>query len=97
VQLENSVDDISVEHNASPAKLDIMGVYDWPVWNKEVSTFAWTYDKAEVCYLLDGAATITPQDGVPVRIEAGDLVIFPKGMICTWQIHEAVSKHYEFK
>ena len=91
------MDDITVEHNASPAKLDIMGVYDWPVWSKEVSTFEWSYDKEEVCYLLEGAATITPQDGVPVDIEAGDLIRFPKGLRCTWQIHAAVSKHYEFK
>ena len=88
---------ITVEHNASPAKLEVMGVYDWPVWSKEVSTFPWTYDKNEVCYLLEGAATITPQHGAAVNITEGDLVTFPKGMSCTWQIHQAVSKHYEFK
>ena len=91
------MDDITIEHNASPMKLEIMGVYDCPVWDKEVSTFAWTYDKEEVCYLLEGAATVTPQGGVPVNIEAGDLVRFPKGLQCTWQIHAAVSKHYQFK
>lgn len=88
---------ITVEHNASPAKLEVMGVYDWPVWSKEVSTFPWTYDKNEVCYLLEGEATITPQHGAAVHIKEGDLVTFPKGMSCTWQIHQAVSKHYEFK
>ncbi|MEK7797095.1 MAG: cupin, partial [Pseudomonadota bacterium] len=36
------MDPILVEHNPSPAKLDVIGVYDWPIWNKEPSTFPWT-------------------------------------------------------
>lgn len=88
---------ITVEHNPAPAKLDVMGVYDWPVWSKEVSTFPWTYDKNEVCYLLEGAVTVTPQHGAPVKIEAGDLVTFTKGLACIWQVHQAVRKHYEFR
>jgi hypothetical protein len=27
---------------------------------------------------------------------SGDLVIFPKGMKCTWEIREDVKKHYNF-
>jgi hypothetical protein len=27
---------ISVEHDPSPMKLEIIGVYDWPIWTKEV-------------------------------------------------------------
>jgi len=92
------MDQILVEHHASPAKLDIMGVYDWPVWEKEVSTFPWTYDKQETCYILEGEAVITPDDGSePVTIEEGDLVIFPAGLSCTWEIIEDIEKHYQFK
>ena len=90
------MDQISVEHNASPAKLEVMGVYDWPVWSKEVSEFPWTYDKTETCYIYDGEATVTPEGGEPVKIGEGDLVIFPKGMRCQWQVHKAVNKHYNF-
>ncbi len=89
---------ILIEHHASPAKLDIMGVYDWPVWQKEVSVFPWTYDKQETCYILEGEAVITPDDGSePVTIEEGDLVIFPAGLSCTWEIIEDMEKHYQFK
>ncbi len=90
------MDRILVEHNPSTAKLDVMGVYDWPIWTKDVSTFPWTYDQQETCYLLEGDVTVTPEGGEPVRFGAGDLVIFPKGMSCTWEIHEPVRKHYNF-
>jgi len=88
---------ITVEHNPSPAKLDILGVEDWPIWEKEVSTFPWTYDKIEVCYLLEGRVTVTPNGGEPVEFGEGDLVNFPAGLSCTWEIHEPVRKHYMFK
>lgn len=88
---------ISVEHHASPAKLDILGVDSWPVWNKEVSRFDWHYEREEVCYILDGEAVVTPNEGEPVTITRGDLVHFPAGMACVWEITVAIEKHYTFK
>ena len=35
------MDKILVEKHASSAKLEVMGVYDWPIWRKEASTFPW--------------------------------------------------------
>ena len=90
------MDPILVEHNPSPMKLDVIGVYDWPIWNKEPSTFPWTYDQKETCYLLEGEAVVTPDGGEPVTIIEGDLVMFPAGMSCTWEIRRPVSKHYRF-
>ncbi len=90
------MDPILVEHNPSPMKLDVIGVYDWPIWNKEPSTFPWTYDQKETCYLLEGEAVVTPDGGAPVTIIEGDLVTFPAGMSCTWEIRRPVSKHYRF-
>lgn len=87
---------ITVEHNPSPAKLEVMGVYDWPIWSKEVSTFLWTYDQKETCYLLEGEVIVTPEGGQPVELQQGDLVVFPAGMQCTWDIRVAVRKHYDF-
>ncbi len=85
---------ITVEHNPSPAKLDVLFVDEWPLWDKEASTFAWTYDKKEMCYLLAGKAIVTPDGGEPVNIKAKDLVTFPKGMSCHWEIIKPVRKHY---
>jgi hypothetical protein len=86
--------DILIEHNPSPAKLDVIGVDDWPIWEKEVSTFPWTYDRRETCYILEGEAIVTPSGAAPVRIVQGDLVTFPAGMQCTWEIRSPVRKHY---
>jgi uncharacterized cupin superfamily protein len=87
---------ILIEHNPSPAKLDVIGVYDWPIWEKEVSRFPWTYDTRETCYLLEGDVIVTPDGGQPVRIQRGDLVTFPGGMSCVWEIRSPVRKHYRF-
>lgn len=87
--------DIFWEHKPSPAKLDVMGVYDWPIWEKEISTFQWTYEDTETCYLLAGEVVITPEDGEPVTFRKGDLITFAKGLRCTWDIRAPVRKHYD--
>ena len=90
------MESILVEKNASSMKLDVMGVYDWATWEKEVSEFPWEYNMTETAYIIDGKAIVTPEEGEPVEIERGDLVIFPKGMKCTWKILEDIEKHYNF-
>ena len=87
---------IQIEHNPAPAKLEVMGVYDWPIWQKEASTFPWAYDSNETCYILEGSVTVTPENGEPVTMGEADLVSFPKGMKCTWEIHTDIKKHYDF-
>jgi len=89
--------EIRVESNPSEERLAALGVRDWPIWEKEVSRFPWTYDSAEVCYLLQGEVVVTPEQGAPVHIRAGDLVRFPAGMSCTWDIRQPVRKHYCFE
>jgi hypothetical protein len=90
------LDPISYERNASPAKLDVMGIFDWPVWEKDVSTFPWTYTQQETCYFLAGEVVVTPEGGEPVTLRKGDLVVFPAGLRCTWEIRAPVRKHYQF-
>jgi uncharacterized protein len=87
---------IHIEHNPDAERLQSLGVSSWGIWTKEVSTFPWTYDEREVCYLLEGEVTVTPAGGTPVRIAKGDLVTFPAGMSCTWEICQPVRKHYRF-
>ncbi len=82
--------------NPDTGLLEKLGVFTWPIWSKEASTFPWVYDSEETCYLLEGDVTVTPREGEPIRLQAGDLVTFPAGMSCTWRIHRAVRKHYVF-
>ncbi|MCG6895930.1 MAG: cupin domain-containing protein [Thiocapsa sp.] len=87
---------IHCEHKPSPAKLEVLGVEDWPVWKKDPSTFPWRYDRAETCYIVRGRFRVTPQGGEPRTFGRGDLISFPAGLECTWEILEPVEKHYRF-
>ncbi len=62
----------------------------------EATSLDWTYDDKETCLLLEGEVTVTPDGGEPVKFGAGDLVVFPAGMDCRWDVHKAVRKHYRF-
>ena len=87
---------IIVERDPPQDRLDELGVFSWPIWEKEQSEFPWHYDANETCYLLEGSVVVTPEGGDPVEFGAGDLVSFPKGMSCTWDISSAVRKHFRF-
>lgn len=87
---------ILCEHKPSPAKLDVLNVDHWPIWKKEVSEFPWHYDKTETCYILRGRFLVTPDGGEPHEFKRGDLITFPTGLSCTWQVIEPVEKHYIF-
>lgn len=88
---------ISVQSQPSADALASLDVKHWPVWEKEVSNFDWFYDCEEVCYILTGEVTVTPQKGAPVIIKAGDLVTFPQGLACRWEITQPIRKHYQFR
>ena len=87
---------IRVERNPSQEKLKELGVSGWSIWTKEVSTFPWHYDVEETCYFLEGEVVVTPEGGEEVRVGKGDLVTFPRGMSCTWDVRKPVRKHYRF-
>ncbi|NJL01700.1 MAG: cupin domain-containing protein [Spirulinaceae cyanobacterium SM2_1_0] len=87
---------IAIEHQPSAERLQALGVSSWPIWSKEVSEFPWTYDETETCYLLAGRVVVTPLDDEPLTLTAGDLVTFPAGLSCLWQVIEPVRKHYSF-
>lgn len=80
----------------SKEELTEMDVENWPIWDKEPSVFDWSYDSRETCYILEGSAVVIPSSGDPVEIGRGDLVVFPEGMDCRWEIRDEIRKHYKF-
>lgn len=88
---------IQLEHNPEESRLKTLGIRSWPVWTCEVSEFPWTYDSKETCYILEGEVIVTPDGGKAVTIKAGDLVIFPAGMSCQWNVVKPIRKHYQFE
>lgn len=85
---------ITVEHNPSPAKLDVLAVDVWPLWEKDVAIFPWSYTATERCYILEGEAIVTPEGDAPVCLRRNDLVTFSAGLVCTWDIRKKIKKHY---
>ncbi len=79
----------------SEDKLQKLDVYSWPIWTKETSTFDWQYDDQETCYLLEGEVVVKTESG-EVSFGKGDLVTFPKGLKCVWEVKQPVRKHYTF-
>ncbi|NOT65824.1 MAG: cupin domain-containing protein [Methylotenera sp.] len=86
---------IIVEKNPAQTKLDTLGVSKWPTWQKEVSTFDWTFHEQEIAYILDGECVITPIGGAAVTFAKGDLVTFPAGMKASWEVKKPLHKHYK--
>jgi len=87
---------IRVERNPDRQRLEQLGVFDWAIWSKEISVFPWSYDCDETCYFIAGDVVVTPHGGDPVVMGKGDLVTFPAGLSCTWDIRREVRKHYRF-
>ena len=88
--------EIVIERNLSDGRVEALNVSSWPVWTKSVSEFPWSYDEPETCYFIEGEVVVTPVGGEPVHMKAGDYVVFPRGLKCTWKILANVKKHYQF-
>jgi len=71
-------------------------VGQWSVWECEPSTFDWHYSQTEVAYVYQGKVKVKTDSG-EVEINKGDLVTFPKGLGCTWNVIETIRKVYQFK
>ena len=105
---QSTTDDdiIQILHEPDSTFISSKGVLDWPTWSCPVSKFPWSYSETEVCYLIKGKVIITPvinnNNNEPsaspksATIAAGDYVTLSAGLSCTWDVIEAVEKHYMF-
>jgi uncharacterized cupin superfamily protein len=76
-------------------QIDRLGVSSWDTWGCEVSIFNWEYDTPETCYILEGEVTVKT-DEEEVHIGPGDLVTFPRGLKCVWEVKAPIRKHFKF-
>jgi uncharacterized protein len=79
----------------SPEEVAKLNLYNWGEWECGVSTFPWSYDAEETCYIIEGHVTIETTEG-KIDFKKGDLVVFPKGLSCKWIVHQPVRKYYKF-
>jgi uncharacterized protein len=79
----------------SEAEILEKNIRSWPIWTKEISRFDWYYDSEEACLILEGEIQIETSNG-KYHIQAGDFVVFKKGLQCVWNVIKPVRKHYQF-
>ena len=81
--------------NPSEEELISLQINNWASWHCEISRFNWEYSEEEVCYFLEGEV-IVETETESVKIQSGNLVIFPKGLKCIWNVKIPVKKVYKF-
>ncbi|XP_057446444.1 uncharacterized protein LOC130738476 [Lotus japonicus] len=89
---------VKIQKNPPESKLTELGVSTWSKWEGGPTKIPWSFKEEETMYLLEGKVKVTV-DGTEGSFEigAGDLAVFPKGMNITWEVIEAVKKHYSLK
>jgi len=80
----------------SESEIEARNIRHWPIWEKEISRFPYTYDGDEECLILDGEVVIETKEG-HFTIKSGDFVTFKDGLECVWDIKKPVRKHYNFR
>ncbi len=60
-----------------------------------LETFDWEYFDDETCFILEGKVKVETDKG-NLEIGKGDLVKFPKGLKCKWNVTEKIKKVYKF-
>ncbi|XP_010438403.1 PREDICTED: uncharacterized protein LOC104722003 [Camelina sativa] len=103
---------IIVEKKPSQARLDELKFKSWPKWGCSPGKYHLIYEAEEICYILRGRVKVYPKPPPSssssassssvaevewcVEFAAGDIVTFPKGLSCTWDVSQSVDKHYIF-
>ena len=78
-----------------PLPDEIADMKSQPIWEKEASVFDWTYDEPETALVIEGKVRVTGEDGQICEFGPGDLVTFPAGLSCRWEVIEPIRKHYK--
>lgn len=79
-----------------PSDQELKDSEQWGDWSKEISEFPWFYSQAETCFILEGEAYVTDNQGNEIHFQKGDMVRFEQGVECTWKITKDIRKKYLF-
>jgi uncharacterized cupin superfamily protein len=67
------------------------------LWDCTGGSFRWIYDQDETIHILEGAVTLTLQDGRTADLAPGSIVFFPAGSVVHWTVHGYVRKLAVFR
>lgn len=76
-------------------EINLRGIRNWPVWQKEISRFDWLYSGDEECLIIEGEVVVETSKG-DFSIKKGDFVTFKNGLECIWDIKNPIKKYYNF-
>lgn len=76
-------------------------------WGCSPGKYHLKYEAEEICYIVKGKVKVYPKPSPSsssldaevewcVEFGAGDIVTFPNGLSCTWDVSLSVDKHYIF-
>lgn len=64
------------------------------LWEATTGTFAFVFEHWEFFHVISGQLVITPADGEPMTLRAGDALVIEPGFAGRWEIVETMLKHY---
>jgi len=79
----------------SEEKLKSLGIENWSPWSCDISRFDWQYPDDETAYIFEGHVIVETASG-KTEIQAGDLVFFPEGLKCVWDVKKPIRKVFKF-
>lgn len=85
---------VLVEHDPSPLKLEVLGVFEWPVSEESGQRTHRCQPGTETSYILEGEARVDVPGQPPVDVSEGDLVTVMPQTECVWTITKAIVRHY---
>ena len=84
---------VLVEADPSPMKLEIIGAEEWPLLNHAQGTYQHSVSATETSYIVEGSATIVSGGSIPVLVNEGDLLTIMPDTKCVWTITKAIHRH----
>ncbi len=85
---------VIIEH-LDKSEVNKRGIPTWPIWEKEISRFDWSYEGDEECLIIEGEVCVETTEG-KFSIKKGDFVTFKSGLNCIWDIKKPIKKYYNF-
>lgn len=75
-------------------KLEVLNVDDWPLVHEKQGVSHKTNSNTETSYIVSGAGEISTLEGEKITFAQGDLITVMPDTECTWNITEAIDRHY---
>ncbi|MBU8827689.1 cupin domain-containing protein [Mycolicibacterium goodii] len=64
------------------------------VWRCEPGEFPWSWENAEMFHVIEGAGTITDEDGREHEVAPGKVFFMPAGSSAKWKVTKTIRKSW---